>query len=392
MLEKIKNLYVSYQTAGEGKHKGLLSFFKYIVLHKTYAVSANDYFAYNLDRVFGNDRKKDYWSHNNKIKRKWKTVKKQYMPNKSFLWYFIHRIDYCFSKIYCSGLDAWDYFAYEFYNCSISKRRTFITEGELRKLDILFNGTNKEKQSYEERLLLEKKDMFNTVFSDLIHRKWMIYKDGMDLSNIKTFLFGVDSVIVKPIDGIQGNNIIKVEIFDDKDIDKLFEIVKNGGYLIEELLTQHKEISEFNPTSINTIRIYSVEFKGEIYVTAAAIRIGRLGACTDNFSAGGIMAAIDVDTGIVISRATEKYNGNEYYCHPDSNKVLIGFVVPCWNEILENVKCAHKRFKRLRYIGWDICITKDSKVAFVEGNTGSGVALQQVPLLQGKKDMYMSLL
>ena len=84
---------------------------------------------------------------------------------------------------------------------------------------------------------------------------------------------------------------------------------KCSDYIVEEVLSQHPAIAEFNSTSINSIRVNSVRDRksGRIVIVDAVFRMGRKDAAVDNYSSGGIAAEVDVYTGIVISTAVDHF-------------------------------------------------------------------------------------
>ena len=79
------------------------------------------------------------------------------------------------------------------------------------------------------------------------------------------------------------------------------------------------------PLSINTLRIVTLN---KIVVTAY-VRLGNSGNVVDNFNHGGMVAAIDVEDGIVKHKAIDKQT-NEYEIHPYTNKKIIGTQIPMW--------------------------------------------------------------
>ena len=68
---------------------------------------------------------------------------------------------------------------------------------------------------------------------------------------------------------------------------------------------------------------------------------------------------------MVCSTGIDK-NGNRYVVHPDVGVPIIGFVVPMWDEICNTVLAAAKIVPEVRFIGWDVAVTKDAKVVLIE--------------------------
>ncbi len=107
---------------------------------------------------------------------------------------------------------------------------------------------------------------------------------------------------------------------------KYGESSKRKKALLEECITQHHELSEFNPTSVNTLRIVTVLCPdNNVKIMTADLRLGRKGKVADNFHHNGIASLIDVDTGIIYTMGIDK-NRRRYIVHPDSKKQIIGFV------------------------------------------------------------------
>ena len=318
---------------------------------------------------------------------RWKNVIRNYKPQAGFWWRLIHRVDYTISKLLYPGLDAMDYFRYEFYNIRHNKRRTFITEGYLRKLNEQFNH---ERENIEQFRILQEKAQFNTYFSEIVTRRWIRTQD-VSWEEFKNFCTSLDQAIAKPEDGTQGKGIFIASVKTEQEQRTLFEKLHTKKYLLEEVIVQCPEVAALNPSAVNSIRVYSVLKDDDVVITAATLRLGSGKDVTDNYSAGGFAASVDPQTGIVISRAVSQY-GQGVYVHPVSGSIIIGTQIPKWKDVVRTVTHAHKKIPQLRYIGWDVVVCADGCVTFLEANTFAGVALQQHPLLEGKKQMYISLM
>ena len=59
---------------------------------------------------------------------------------------------------------------------------------------------------------------------------------------------------------------------------------------IRRMYTQHHELSEFNPTSVNTLRIVTVLCPdNNVKIMTADLRLGRKGKVADNFIIMGLL-------------------------------------------------------------------------------------------------------
>ena len=387
VLQKLKTNHDSFESQGKkaGAPPGWVQYAQYLVYRKRYSVSVGDYFFNRLyDKSVSHET---FFAGNHAVIHRWKNVRRKYKPEASALWCAVHGADYLVSKLLYPGLDAMDYFRYEFYNLRHAKRKTFITEGYLRRMNDRFNDERNHMDSFR---ILQDKAKFNTHFSEFVTRRW-IKTEETSKEAFEVFCAGMDRVIAKPEDGTQGKGIFLASVSTQQERDGLFEQLRTQNYLLEEVLVQCPEIAVLNPSAVNSIRVYSVLRGEEVVITAATLRLGSGEGATDNYSAGGFAASIDTQTGIVVSRAVSQY-GQSVYVHPKSKQTIIGTKIPKWEAVLDAVRRAHKMLPELRYIGWDVVVCENGTVTFLEGNTFAGVALQQHPLLEGKKPLYEKLM
>lgn len=342
-----------------------------------------DFFANTLY-----DRKADhsgYFEKNLRVIRSWKVASPKYRPEGCGDFTFaLYRLDYLISKLIYPGLDAMDYLACEFYHFRHAKRKTFVTERYLWKMDRRLNGGDPEGCK-----ILSNKVRFNERFSAFIQRRWL-GTQGMSKESFSAFCDGLDEVIVKPLEGIGGHGIYKASVRTETERNALFNRLQedNSNYIVEEIIRQHPDLAKLNPSSVNSYRIYTCSLgNGEIVTTAAAIRIGSGKGPTDNFHEGGYAATVGCDTGIIISRAIN-FNGESVYVHPGTKCVILGTCLPEWNKAIETVKAAHGLVPGLGYIAWDVAVCEDASVTLIEANTCGDVGIQQHPSLRGMKPVY----
>lgn len=155
--------------------------------------------------------------------------------------------------------------------------------------------------------------------------------------------------------------------------DKVEELIGNDNWIVQERIkNQHAVINRIHPYSINTIRIVTVKSGDSINIINAKLRMGRGGRYADNRSSGGISVYINYDTGMINKWAkSNPANAEKYDRHPDTGVVFENLLIPYWNDIVEEVKSAHRLFYGLHSIGWDVCITEDGPI-LIEGNDNWG--------------------
>ena len=355
--------------------------FKYLVLRVKYGIGLRSFFEEKLyNDAISHDA---FYNSQHKYLHTWNVVHSKFRPDIRGAKLFLLKCDYLLSRIIYPGLDAMDYFRYEFYNIRHSKRKTFITEGAMVKMDRIFNGSEEGK---EVNRTISNKAEFNRLFSDVVTREWYL-SDESSYEDFLHFCEGKDKVIIKPLEEGGGKGIYVASVKTEADIKSLYDDIKQKRYIVEELVVQHTTLHELNKSSVNTVRVYSVCKENEVFITGGTLRIGCGDGPTDNYSRGGLAAEIDIDTGVVISKAVSQ-NADSVYVHPMSKKVIIGTKIPMWDQIKDSVKKAHLRVSELGYVGWDVVVCSDSSITFLEANTCAGVELQQHPALSGKKPIY----
>lgn len=156
-------------------------------------------------------------------------------------------------------------------------------------------------------------------------------------------------------------------------------ITRRDGYIICEYMKQHEYSDQIYDKTVNTIRFITMRdinthnFK----VFFAVQRIGTKKTIpVDNGSKGGLVAKIDLETGM-LSEAKCLKNLNVYEVHPDSGKAIKGVVIPRWQEIKKEVLDVANKMPYMDFIAWDLLITEEG-VCVIEANTSSGVNIIQL--------------
>lgn len=237
--------------------------------------------------------------------------------------------------------------------------------------------------------------------ADVFLDKWTTYeyfKDffGRDVYNIRSladlntnefelFVKNHKDFIVKPVFGTRGAGI---EVYRDMTVcsakERITSLYNSGvtAVIVEELIVQDKKLATLHPQSVNTIRVITICFDDRVDIIRASLRIGKGNSVIDNASAGGVLGVIDVKTGLVYA-ACDKL-GNTFDKHPDTNIDLVGFEIPRWNQVKELVQNAARVLPKVRYVGWDVAVTKTGCV-LIEGNDKAQLGFQ-IPKQEGFRD------
>ena len=146
---------------------------------------------------------------------------------------------------------------------------------------------------------------------------------------------------------------------------KIFEKYKRN-FVVQEVIDQHPILSDLNPSSLNTLRIISFSFKGEIHIVLSALRVGAEGSCVDNISSGGVAFGVNND-GRLLPTAREYWGWPIFHSKSETianNKT----VIPSYAKILDIVKEHHPRFPHFGFIAWDVGIDSWGRPVVMEMN------------------------
>lgn len=186
-------------------------------------------------------------------------------------------------------------------------------------------------------------------------------------------------VIVKPVTGGGGRGIHLIT--SDSPINSRQLEARDAqvgkfmrtGYLIEEELKQHPEIDRINPYTLNSIRIVTMLCPdGSVAFMSAIFKTNATNEPMDNFSQGGIVIGVDLDTGKLKEVGIMQYpQGRIFKQHPLTNTEFLNFQIPSWQRLKEVAAKAQSVFHYVKSVGWDIAITPDGPV-IIEGNQDWG--------------------
>lgn len=180
-----------------------------------------------------------------------------------------------------------------------------------------------------------------------------------------------EEFLIKPsIDSGEGRLISFFEVgkFVKKDIESAMEKMK-ANFIVQESVKQHDTLKRLNPSSLNTIRVVSFFFEGEVYILSAILRMGASGEKVDNVGAGGFACPIKEN-----GQLNEKgVNRKAEWKVKNQNGVFFkDIVVPSYEEIVKIVKRKHKEFAHFKLIGWDFSVDQEGTPIFIEYNVCPG--------------------
>ncbi len=261
------------------------------------------------------------------------------------------------------GCTIKDFFVYKFYFLNNNGKKLFSTGKYLNKM---FTSIN--KPDYAQFMISKEESLLK--YNKHISRDWCGVKYNNSLEEYKSFVKKHTHCIVKPLSlfGGHGIRIIDLSKYQPEELHK--SCITNNE-IIEELIVQHKEMSRLHSKSINTIRIVTEEGR----ILGAVLRVGSGGSSVDNACSGGMFAQVDVEHGIVVSKACN-YNGDIFLKHPDTGVVFPGFEIPMWGECIRLVEEAVAVIPQIPITGFDLAVTPNGPT-LVEVNESPDLAILQ---------------
>ena len=262
-----------------------------------------------------------------------------------------------------------DYKIAAMYKLNDEQKKTVITRG-------ISNSIVRRMNDKAYWHFFDDKTEFNTLFAGQIGRKWIRSDEHLTEKQLSDFLSDLPSVLFKPLEGSSGVGIEKFSRADwEKDLHAFYLKIRSmGNAVLEQLLVQHEEMARMCPTSVNTVRVATMLGDKQEGIVYAFLRIGN-GKVMDNVDQGGMAARVDLDSGTLKTVAADKA-GNVYEKHPMTGTDIIGFTIPCWEEVKAMCLEAMHKVPQMRYVAWDVAVTPDGP-RFIEGNSFPSHAVPQ---------------
>lgn len=300
------------------------------------------------------------------------------LPETSLLQSMGLLLDY-YACLFRYGAIVADYFEYEFWKKRACVRKEYITMMMNKKIKRVFN--------HEPTGVFRNKLLFNEKFAEFRNLRCFDFGKGSKDDFLSFVRACGGDIIAKPLTGYSGHGIHKPDVSTPELAGACYDKLKaSGEFFCEETFRQTGILHDVNPSSVNTIRIYTLNDLGEIVIPFAGIRFGGSAACVDNIHANGMCCEVDLTSGIVIGRGFN-LSGNRFLRHPVSGLMLIGIQIPRWPEVLDSVRRAALVYPNQGHIAWDVAVG-DDKVSIIEGNDGGNFDLPQVCTQCGCKALY----
>lgn len=279
---------------------------------------------------------------------------------------------------YAYGFTPHEYACYQFDKKNCEQRKMFASDRQSVVYGYQFNDPDFF------HIFMNKSETYKAL-------KYYYHRDGIEISVEKDFKKFDDFVKRHPIfvkkdnDESCGRGIELVDISKKKkNIRELFDAyISTGVKFIEEVVKQGTAMAELNPSSVNTIRCFTLKLKDETVIPYCFLKVGRKNSFVDNGGAGGILVGIDIKTGQLNSDGVDE-DGIRYEYHPDTKVKFYGYQLPKWEEMKSMCVEAAQIIPQVRLTGWDTAYTNQGWI-IIEGNCLSELIGPQATQRRGIK-------
>lgn len=151
---------------------------------------------------------------------------------------------------------------------------------------------------------------------------------------------------------------------------------RSGGRIVQQRITNHPELAPLSRQALCTLRMVTWRLPGgHSQFFRACLRMPAADEIVDNFTPGGISAAVGADGRLLAGG--RRFVEEPVDRHPGSGTAIRGTAIPFWNEACVLACAAQDRLGLTGAIGWDVAITPDGPL-LIEGNGTWGTDLMQV--------------
>lgn len=218
----------------------------------------------------------------------------------------------------------------------------------------------------------------------------LIYSNQGDLQIPEADIF-VKDLYGKSGQGVKRFNYSEGHYSDEKNIGYSREDVhsfllnyscKSHATVVQKVVNTHDLWLPFTSGSLCTCRIVTARMPNgkEIEPLFCRFRMPAGDSVADNFALGGLVSAVDRETGILGAAISSKPVGGNFLfdSHPDTKHPLKGQRLPHFDDLIECAVNVHSTFQSI-FLGWDISLT-DNGCYVIEGNIGWGADLVESPI------------
>lgn len=184
-------------------------------------------------------------------------------------------------------------------------------------------------------------------------------------------------LILKPsADSCSGNGVTILDLDDEDDCSGRLAAA-GSNYVVQEILRQSETTKRFNPYSLNTFRVNTLNINGSISVENIMFRHGRGQSIVDNAGAGGICMGFNPNGDAVGKAIDASLNVYETTAFGERYSSLY---IPSLQDISDKAIYAHRHYlPMIGHVAWDFALDAEDDPVFIEVNLGwPGIMTEQL--------------
>jgi hypothetical protein len=222
--------------------------------------------------------------------------------------------------------------------------------------------------------IIDKQMLPNTLVNFLSGNIYDINMNPITFENAISALSNEDEFVVKESAGSGGGNGVRFFDFRNLSIENKQEKTRhllaslNRDYVIQSVIPQDEEFKKFNPKSVNTIRLVSLNLNQKVSVLSSFLRMGMMNMRVDNLNSGGMLVGIKPNGELHDFAVDGKYNK---YTKSPAGVTFKGETISYYELIKSKAIELHLKIPFLKMIGWDFTVKENGIVVVVEINLAS---------------------
>lgn len=180
--------------------------------------------------------------------------------------------------------------------------------------------------------------------------------------------------VIKPTrDSGQGTDVRFFHALEnDAAIEELLKPYTGIDYIIQRAVVQHSMLSDFNASSLNTLRIVTLVFQDKPYILSSILRIGGSGSKVDNVSKGGYQCTIQPDGHLEKLAYTNRSGKSQMVETNDKGMRWEDYSIPNFDKIRATAMDLALKLPHLKLIGWDFALDENGEIVLIEFNCQIG--------------------